>query len=336
VLPYPSRDQFFAHKFVRLLHKAAVAADIGRDAFSLLVVIAHTEDAMRYRGAAKFWNSQLIETLGFTKWDQFDKARRKAIESGWLSYSGDGKRTSGEYFVTVPDGYEQISDSPIESMCTLVNPENGYDQGYKEGYKQGMIEGTNRVQCGVQTGYEQGEPSNPIPLPIPIPIPLPEEGKETQTADAAAPATEIMQEVLEEFDASFGTRSRLTVSRIKALKARLKDSWWCDNWRAALDRGSGSAFLRGANERGWKIDFEFFLRPDTATKILEGKYSNGKPQQRKTSAEQREELNSNSFDWIRQAASEAAGGGCEGLSVPSGTGATLFLEEHGTADGTRC
>jgi hypothetical protein len=68
----------------------------------------------------------------------------------------------------------------------------------------------------------------------------------------------------------------------------------------------------------------------------QGNYSNGKPQQRKTSAEQREELNANSFDWIRQAASEAAGGGCEGLSVPSGTGATLFLEEHRAADGTRC
>jgi hypothetical protein len=164
---YPKREPFFAHKFVRLLHKAAVAADIGRDAFSLLVVVAHTEDAMRYRGAAKFWNSQLIETLGFTKWDQFDKARRKAIESGWLSYAGDGKRTSGEYFVTIPDGYEQISDTPIEETCTPVNPENGYKQGYDDGYKQGIIDGIKRGQCGVQTGDKQGEPSIPVPLPTP-------------------------------------------------------------------------------------------------------------------------------------------------------------------------
>lgn len=166
-LEYPERTQFFAHRFVRLLHKAAVAAEIGRDAFSLLVVIAHTEDAMRYRGAAKFWNSQLIETLGFSKWDQFDKARRKAVESGWLRYSGDGKRTAGEYFVVIPEGYDQITDSPIEH-CTVVNPENGYDRGYKEGYEQGIIEGIKRVQSGVQSGYEQGEPSIPIPFPNPI------------------------------------------------------------------------------------------------------------------------------------------------------------------------
>jgi hypothetical protein len=161
---YPKRDPFFAHKFVRLLHKAAVASEIGRDAFSILVVVAHTEDAMRYRGPAKFWNSQLIETLGFAKWDQFDKARRKAIESGWLQYTGDGKRTSGEYFVVIPDGYEQVSDSPIEQNCTVVNPENGYERGYKDGYDRGMIEGIKRVQ----TGYEQGEPSIPSPIPIPF------------------------------------------------------------------------------------------------------------------------------------------------------------------------
>ena len=173
---YPKRESFFAHKFVRLMHKAAVAAEIGRDAFSLLVVVAHTEDAMRYRGPAKFWNSQLIETLGFSKWDQFDKARKKAIDTGWLCYSGDGKRTSGEYFVMIPDGYEQIDDTPIEETCTLVNPENGYKRGYDDGYKEGMIEGIKRGQCGVQTGDKQGEPSIPVPFPTPIYSP----GKEIQ------------------------------------------------------------------------------------------------------------------------------------------------------------
>jgi hypothetical protein len=95
-------------------------------------------------------------------------------------------------------------------------------------------------------------------------------------------------------------------------------------------------FFRGDNDRGWRITFDFFIRPDSVAKIIEGNYSNGKPQQRKTSAEQREELNASSFDWIRQAAAEAAGGGREGLGVPSGVGATLFLEEHGPTDRTRC
>lgn len=169
-MEYPQRSSFFAHKFVRLLHKAAVAAEIGRDAFALLVVISHTEDAMRYRGPAKFWNSQLIETLGFKKWDQFAAARKTAVESGWLQYECGGKRKAGEYFVTIPDGYEFIDDSPIEESYPKNGYDIGYDIGYEVGYKDGMIEGMNRVRSGVRSGYEQGEPSIPIPDPIPNPV----------------------------------------------------------------------------------------------------------------------------------------------------------------------
>lgn len=177
---YPSRSPFFAHKFVRLLHKSAVAAEIGRDALSLLVVIVHTEDAMRYRGPAKFWNSQLVETLGFKKWEQFDAVRKKAVAAGWLQYECNGKRSAGEYFVTIPDGYEGIDDSPIEEL----SPKSGYDQGYKDGYRDGLLNANtseNGVRSGVrkpddvgdeqgdEVGYEQGEPSIPIPDPTPIP-----------------------------------------------------------------------------------------------------------------------------------------------------------------------
>jgi hypothetical protein len=314
---YPQREQFFAHRFVRLLHKAAVAAEIGRDAFSLLVVIVHTEDAMRYRGPAKFWNSQLVETLGFTKWDQFDKARRRAIESGWLQYSGNGKRTSGEYFVTIPAGYESVSDSPLEPTCTLVNPENGYkdgyDHGYKDGYKQGIIEGTNRGQTGVQTGDKQGEPSIPIPNPNPIPIPENTIAPETGEVAKATPASvgkkreaAPISYIADQFVAAFGGRLHITPKRIKAANTRWQDAWWRDHWQEALDRGSGSAFLRGENDTGWKCDIDWFLKPDSVARILEGKYDGaGKPRQQ-TAAERREQLNASSFDLIRQAAAAAA------------------------------
>ena len=38
----------------------------------------------------------------------------------------------------------------------------------------------------------------------------------------------------------------------------------------------------GKNDRGWKADIEFFLRPDSIAKILEGKY--GTPQKQKSQA----------------------------------------------------
>ena len=61
-------------------------------------------------------------------------------------------------------------------------------------------------------------------------------------------------------------------ARAKALATRLKEPWWCDNWRAALARCASSPFCNGTSDRGWKANADWFLKPDTLAKILEGKY----------------------------------------------------------------
>ncbi len=167
MIPYPKRDAFFAHKAFRIMHKASVAAVIGRDAMCLVAVILHTEDAARYRGPVRFWNSQLMETLAFAKWDTFNRVRQRAIDAGWLQYTGDGNRSAGEYFVTIPPEYEQIDDGQIEHDCSSVN----YQNGYNDGYKAGITDGMRRVQHWVQGGENMGEPYIPIPNPSPNPDP---------------------------------------------------------------------------------------------------------------------------------------------------------------------
>lgn len=316
---YPERCKFFAHKFVRLLHKAAVASEIGRDAFSLLVVIVHTEDAMRYRGAAKFWNSQLVETLGFKKWDQFDACRKRAIESGWLVYTCHGKRMAGEYWVTVPAGYEMVSDDPIE-----LSPEKGYDIGYKDGYEQGVIAGMNRVQSGVRTGDEQGEPSIPDPNPVPKPDPIEEQGFCVVASGETQPPYQI---IAQQFVTAFGGTLRMTEKRRAAIKSRWRDDWWRDNWQAALEHGCQSAFLTGQNDRGWKINFDFFLRPDSVTNILEGKYD-GQQRAQLTANQQREQNTASAFDRIRAAAAAQGYLDCGGdVNSGNGVAGTIGIRE---------
>jgi hypothetical protein len=56
------------------------------------------------------------------------------------------------------------------------------------------------------------------------------------------------------------------------LKARLADTWWRENWRDAIARVCSSAGLAGKNDRGWVADLDWFLRPDTVTRLIEGKY----------------------------------------------------------------
>ena len=115
-MKYPTRDPFFAHRFVRLLQKSCAAMDIGQNACLLLCYIAHTEDAMRYRCAVKFWNEQLMTTMGFKSPKQLNDARSKAVDAGWLAYVRPGHREVGRYWVTIPDEYADMIDSVIEPI----------------------------------------------------------------------------------------------------------------------------------------------------------------------------------------------------------------------------
>lgn len=61
-------------------------------------------------------------------------------------------------------------------------------------------------------------------------------------------------------------------SRANALHTRLKDSFWKQNYQAALKRASGIPGMSGANGRNWRADIDWFLRPDNVAKLMEGKY----------------------------------------------------------------
>ncbi len=67
---------------------------------------------------------------------------------------------------------------------------------------------------------------------------------------------------------------RLTDARKQALATRSKDPWWVENYTAAIAKIPTTPFLLGTNDRRWRADFDFFIRPDTVTKIMEGKYQN--------------------------------------------------------------
>lgn len=74
----------------------------------------------------------------------------------------------------------------------------------------------------------------------------------------------------------------MSSGRARALGARLKETGWRENWRTALDKLPGSSFLsgkvaprmdaQGQTQKPWVADVDFFLRPDSVAKILEGKY----------------------------------------------------------------
>lgn len=81
------------------------------------------------------------------------------------------------------------------------------------------------------------------------------------------------KELLQQWNTRMGRRDHMTPKRLKAINVRTKDRFFMENYEQALELASRSAFLRGENDRGWKADLEFFLKPDSIAKILEGKYN---------------------------------------------------------------
>lgn len=62
--------------------------------------------------------------------------------------------------------------------------------------------------------------------------------------------------------------------RRKHADARLAEHSDPEYWRSVLARIRASDFCTGRNDRGWKADFDWFVKPETHLKVLEGKYDN--------------------------------------------------------------
>ncbi len=65
---------------------------------------------------------------------------------------------------------------------------------------------------------------------------------------------------------------KITEKREKAIDNFLKE-FTEEQFVEICQKANSSSFLTGENERKWKADFDFLMRTDKATGILEGKYS---------------------------------------------------------------
>lgn len=66
---------------------------------------------------------------------------------------------------------------------------------------------------------------------------------------------------------------KLTEKREKAIDKFLKE-FTEEQFTQICKMANNSEFLKGNNDRKWKADFDFIMRTDKATNILEGKYNN--------------------------------------------------------------
>lgn len=68
---------------------------------------------------------------------------------------------------------------------------------------------------------------------------------------------------------------KITEKRKKSIRLFLKE-FDKEQFTDICSIANSNEFLTGNNDRGWKADFDFLMRTDKATAILEGKYSSNK------------------------------------------------------------
>ena len=77
---------------------------------------------------------------------------------------------------------------------------------------------------------------------------------------------------------SFSKVEKLTKMRMSHLKARIKE-YSIQTVIDVIQRADKSDFLKGKNDRNWKANFDFIIKPEKFVKILEGFYDNKKERQ---------------------------------------------------------
>lgn len=66
--------------------------------------------------------------------------------------------------------------------------------------------------------------------------------------------------------------------RQKAVKARWKENPNLDTFKELFEKAEASSFMKGHNDRNWRADFDFLMKPSKFSCILEGKYDDRQSQ----------------------------------------------------------
>jgi hypothetical protein len=98
------------------------------------------------------------------------------------------------------------------------------------------------------------------------------------TSAPASPASELVT-LWNTMAAASGlpTCSGVTGKRLTSFRARLKESGWREAFPTAIAKIPACPFLRGENDRAWRANIDWLLKPDSVTRIIEGAYDNNKP-----------------------------------------------------------
>lgn len=142
-----------------------------------------------------------------------------------------------------------------------------------KGQSKGESKGAPKLNKPPETRDQKPETRSQIPETR-------EESESPSAQESASDSTpspdEVFDEVIESWNQVPGVvkAERITAKRRASLNARMREAYFRSNWREGIARAASSEFLQGS--KGWRADLEWFLRPDSLVKLMEGMYDNAR------------------------------------------------------------
>lgn len=223
----------WANKLVRLLQKCCAANSIGIEACWLVTCVALVEDAKHYSGPVTFWTGQLLPITGFQSWGRLDRARKKAVEAGWLHYRSGTNRQCGIYWSMIPDDVSKaFNDSPVDEVNHCIGDSSKVDH---------QNEAPNSDRNVIDAGSKRDDAVNlPSLLPVSIPdeeasVPASAAAKKTRTkANSVRPAyPEHFDAVWNAYPAIRRKNKKKAFDEYSAALKRVVEAQSCDKSTAA-------------------------------------------------------------------------------------------------------
>lgn len=213
-----------------------------------------------YRARSRGFCFAGLDTLAEDTGSNLRSVRRRITElvnAELVAVQRRGKKQTNIYhFPVLPELLEVqtfITDDAVEALEAESDRPNLYAAGEVTGQSRPLTAGSDRPK-----------------------VAAPQEGDEVKRKDTKGGSD--LSPVLSYWNAQpvLPQVKSFSAGRKKHLAARMRDDFFAANWQLAIDRIGKSDFCTGKNERGWVATFDWLLKPDTVTRIMEGRYDNRK------------------------------------------------------------
>ena len=89
------------------------------------------------------------------------------------------------------------------------------------------------------------------------------------------------QQIIDSYNQNCGKlpkATKLTEKRKRAIRSCLAQGFTVEEICEAFQKAASTPFLTGENDRCWRANFDFIIKPDNMQKIIEGVYGSADPQ----------------------------------------------------------